>query len=308
MKKVYILFAILLSMFSLTSCKSNDDIVNLSFKSASKYDSLKEMNGRTVSINGYMATSSPADGSFIFLMNLPYQNCPFCVPNTSELSNTIEVYPKKNRSFGYTTQAITITGTLVVCDDKNVPFVDMYGYEFSFKIVDATYKLADTDKIGESYALLNLMSANDSDLVNDLYSMYNYVSFVCKWPTYFVNSTDTSTGYYLWASDAKNYLEKDGAQYNYGYKTGYFDSLIYRVKKISTTGFESLISNITKAQTLANKAVKELYDGNYTYVNQYVSKFGTTDDIYTLNIGEKLEEEYNNLYAEFDLWLLSFEF
>ena len=33
--------------------------------------------------------------SFMFLMNLPYQSCPFCVPNTSQLSNTMEVYPKK---------------------------------------------------------------------------------------------------------------------------------------------------------------------------------------------------------------------
>ena len=78
-----------------------EDATKLSFKAASGYDYLKTIDGQTVTISGYMATSSPVDGSFMFLMNLPYQSCPFCVPNTSQLSNTVEIYPKAGDAFSY---------------------------------------------------------------------------------------------------------------------------------------------------------------------------------------------------------------
>lgn len=88
---------VLAMIFSvLVGCAQNgtpniEDATKLSFKAASGYDYLKSLDGQTVTISGYMATSSPVDGSFMFLMNLPYQSCPFCVPNTSQLSNTMEI-------------------------------------------------------------------------------------------------------------------------------------------------------------------------------------------------------------------------
>ena len=91
------------------------------------YDYLKTLDGTRVAISGYMATSSPVDGSFMFLMNLPYQNCPFCVPNTSQLSNTMEVYSKKDEPFGYTNQAIKVISTLKVADSADKPVTDKYG-------------------------------------------------------------------------------------------------------------------------------------------------------------------------------------
>ena len=104
------------------------DAVKLSFKSAASFEYLQTLNNKEVTINGYMATSSPVDGSFIFLMNMPYQNCPFCKPNTSQLSNTIEVYPEAKEKFSYTTSAIKIVGTMIVAEDPNKPFTDPFDY------------------------------------------------------------------------------------------------------------------------------------------------------------------------------------
>ena len=89
---IFLLLAIMTSSF--VACDKDDpvdpngeNVTKLSFKAASGYDYLKTLDGTLVTISGYMATSSPVDGSFMFLMNLPYQSCPFCVPNTSQLSN-----------------------------------------------------------------------------------------------------------------------------------------------------------------------------------------------------------------------------
>ena len=146
MKKQIKLFKILSFIIALAmiasvfvSCaKDEEDAIKLSFKAAAGYDYLKTIDGKKVTISGYMATSSPVDGSFMFLMNLPYQSCPFCVPNTSQLSNTMEIYPKKGETFSYTAQAIRVVGTLEVCESEDKPFTDKYGYEFCCKIVDAT--------------------------------------------------------------------------------------------------------------------------------------------------------------------------
>ena len=154
-----------------------NDVQKLSFKAASGYDYLKSIEGATVTISGYMATSSPVDGSFMFLMNLPYQTCPFCVPNTSQLSNTMETYPKKGETFAYTTQAIRVVGKLEVSESEDKPFTDMYGYEFCCKIVDATYTIIKAEELSADMALWQKIA--ETDVVSEIYRMYDYVNFLC---------------------------------------------------------------------------------------------------------------------------------
>ena len=286
------------------------DAVKLSFKAASGYDYLKTLDGKTVTINGYMATSSPVDGSFMFLMNLPYQSCPFCVPNTSQLSNTMEVYPKEGESFAYTSQAIKIVGKLVVAENENEPFTDMYGYEFNYKIVDATYTILQSSEMSEDMALWQKIA--ESDVVNDIYKMYDYVNFLCAWNTYYVNSyTDENgnevPGYYLYPADAENFLYNDGAQYNYGYQEGYFDSIVAKIEAVDKTAFADLAANIRSAEALASEALAELQNQNYTSEYQYVEMFGNEDYVYTLNRGEELQAKMEQVYSEFSNWLASWE-
>ena len=300
---------------SLVSCKNKgeasiDGATKLSFKAASGYDYLKTINGQTVTISGYMATSSPVDGSFMFLMNLPYQSCPFCVPNTSQLSNTMEIYPKKGESFSYTSQAIQVVGTLMVSESEDEPFTDKYGYEFCCKIVDATYTIIKAEDLSDDIALWQKIA--NSDVVNDIYKMYDYVNFLCAWDTYFVNNyTDANgvahSGYYLYASDAENYIYKDGAQYNYGYKEGYFDSIVAKIEAVDKAAFADLVANVRKAQSLANEALAELENKNYTSEYKYVEKFGKEDYVFTLTRGEELQRKMSEVYTEFSNWLGSWE-
>ena len=306
---------VILVCTTFVACDKGDDLdpseaVKLSFKAASGYDYLKTLDGQTVTINGYMATSSPVDGSFIFLMNLPYQSCPFCVPNTSQLSNTVEIYPKKGESFSYTSQAIRVVGKLEVAANENEPFTDKYGYEFNFKIVDATYTIIKAEELGEDIALWQKIAG--TDVVNDIYKMYDYVNFLCAWNTYYVNSStnekgEAVPGYYLYPSDAEKFIYNDGAQYNYGYKEGYFDSIIAKIESVDKTAFADLVANIRKAEALANDALAELENKNYTSEYKYVEMFGTEDYVYTLNKGEELQSRMNEVYSEFSTWLGSWE-
>jgi len=304
-----IVLAMIASVF--VSCaKDEEDAIKLSFKAAAGYDYLKTIDGKKVTISGYMATSSPVDGSFMFLMNLPYQSCPFCVPNTSQLSNTMEIYPKKGETFSYTAQAIRVVGTLEVCESEDKPFTDKYGYEFCCKIVDATYTIIKAEDLSADMALWQEIA--NSDVVNDIYSMYDYVNFLCAWNTYFVDNYtdengDLQPGYYLWPSDAENFIYKDGAQYNYGYKEGYFDSIVAKIESVDKTAFADLVANIRKAEALAAEALAELENENYTYEYKYIEKFGKEDYVYTLSKGDELTAKMQEIYTEFSNWLGSWE-
>lgn len=318
MKKYLTLILCLLLLLSLAACGKEQEVTRLSFKAASSYEDLKALDGQIVSINGYMATSSPVDGGYLFLMNLPYQSCPFCVPNTSQLSNTMAVYAKEGDSFDYTGQAIKVTGTLEVAQQEDEPFTDKYGYTFNFRIVDAVYTVLTDEELTADMAAWQKIA--DSGLMDEMYRMYDYLNFVCKWNTYYVNSYTTSdgqtvTGYYLWPSDVERYLKADGSaeydyytgQFHYGYVDGYFEGLVQKIQSLGMEEANVLVQNVLDAQTLAQKALKELEDGNYTAQLQYIEMFDTEDYVYTLHNGQELSDDWERVYSVFEQWLASLE-
>ena len=315
-KRIIALIIALVTVISVSSCAGKSAPTEtaggpekLSFKAAMSYNNLKKLDGRQVTINGYLATSSPADGSFIFLMNLPYQSCPFCKPNTSELSNTLEVDPKKKEKFDYTSQAVKVTGTLEVAPSEKKAFTDQYGYEFNFKITDAEYKILKAEELGENYALWAKIA--ESDVVNEIYQMYDYLYFACEWDKCYIDSwTDEEGfhyGYYMFDSDAKYHIWDKEGQYNFAVADGYFDGIIASINAVDPDAFADLAENVRKCRVLSDKALKELKDGNYTYEVKYLEKFGHEDKVYHLDKSDELTEEYDALYYEFANWLGSWE-
>ncbi|MBQ9805625.1 MAG: hypothetical protein IJW49_03860 [Clostridia bacterium] len=222
----------------------------------------------------------------------------------------MEVFPKNGEKFDYTAQAIKVVGKLEVAPDPNQPFTDEYGYQFNFKIVDASYTVISAEDLSEDLALWQKLA--ESDVINDIYKMYDYVNFLCAWDTYFVNSYEnekgeTVPGYYLHAEDAKYYLYTDGAQWNYGYKEGYFEGLRNKIRAVDPNAFADLIANIDRAEALAKRSLGELEAGNYTKEYQYIEKFGTSDYVFTLTAREELAAEMKAVYTEFSDWLGSWE-
>ncbi len=299
----------LVSIFCFASCKdeSYDEATKISFKETLSYEYLKTLDGTPVTINGYMATSSPLDGSYIYLMNLPYQSCPFCLPNTSQLSNTMAVYAIPGQKFDYTEQAIKITGVLKVAPSENEFFTDYYDYEFNFKIVDAVYDILEESELGEKSMWSSIA---ESDIITDLYAMYDYAYFSTHWNTYTMEFTNGED--YLYDTDAIVLITEEGRQFNYGYKDGYFDSLRSKVRAVSQTELENLIKMIDDVEALSKDAVTALQNGvgNETVfkkVYKYSKEFEDTRWQFEYNSNE-LQTRYNTAFAEFSTWMSSFEY
>ena len=114
-------------------------------------------------------------------------------------------------------------------------------------------------------------------------------------------------GYYLYAADAENFVYQEGAQYNYGYADGYFEGMIATIKEVNATEFNDLIENITKAQTLAEKALTALQNSEYTTTTEYADVFGDGRSQYIMNDNAIYEAEMEAVYTEFAEWLAEWE-
>ena len=103
MKRVLAIILTLALTLCLTACseKGTDaaSVTEISFGDAVSFESIEKLNGQKGSIIGYMATISPISGKYMYLMNMPYQSCPFCLPNTTQLSNTMAVYAPEGKTF-----------------------------------------------------------------------------------------------------------------------------------------------------------------------------------------------------------------
>ncbi len=220
------------------------------------------------------------------------------MPNTTQLSNTMAVYAKNGDSFEFTDRAIKVTGTLEFGD-----YTDEYGYEYGYKIKDATYTEVDTSEMSDKMKLWQQLAS--TNVISDVYNMYEYVNFLCFWPTYTAEFDGGKD--YLYPTDALYFVETEGAQYNYGYADGYFENMIATIKEVNATEFSDLIENIEKAQVLADKALTALKNAEYTTTAEYADVFSDGRSQYIMNDNAAYEAEMEAVYTEFAEWLAEWE-
>lgn len=299
-KSVMLLCLLLVLALSLSACgggtSSAQAAEKISFSQTLDIASIEALEGKTVEIIGYMATISPLDGRYIYLMNMPYQSCPFCVPNTTQLANTMAVFAPSGKSFDFTDRAIRVTGKIELGE-----YTDDFGYQYNYRIVDASYEEVDMSQISEEYALWQSLAADG--VVAEINSMFDYLYFICQWTEIQATFTfeDGSTASdYLYPGDVENYLQ-DTSVGGYADKAqeGYFDGLIARVRAISETELEDLVAILEQAEAAASYAREELKKGNFSYDEQAGK--------YVLTNAQELYDRFYEPYLAFSEWLARWE-
>lgn len=297
MKKL-LLTAVMLGLFAalLSGCGGGSaEAHRLSFAQSASLDTLKTLDGKPVTLTGYMATLSPLSGEYIYLMNLPYQSCPFCVPNTQQLANTMAVYAPKGASFSYTDRPVRITGRMELGE-----FSDEYGYSYNYRIVDAELEAVDLSTLSADYALYQSLAEDGA--IADVNGMFDYLLFICQWTEYQGGYTDESgnrVSYFLYPGDVENALADDSG-YGYAAQSGadYFPGLIRRVKAVGGDTGE-LVQILSDAQSLEQRARAALSERRYSY--------DEAADKYTLDEGAELYDAFYGVYGRFSAWLTRYE-
>lgn len=146
----------------------SDGSYQIRFSDLVSIKELKEYNNKTVTAIGYLSPITSYDGSFGYLMNLPYQTCPYCVPSDTKITNTIAIFAKKDKKIEFTEAAIMVRGTL-----KIEPYTDSYGYSYTYRIINATIEEADTSELGTKITLYNKLAEKEilTNLMDVLYTV-----------------------------------------------------------------------------------------------------------------------------------------
>jgi len=300
MKKfVALLLALLLCVLSLAGCggaSTPAEAVRLSFADATGIDAIRALDGKAVSIVGYMATLSPISGRYMYLMNMPYQSCPFCVPNTTQLANTMAVYAPDGKTFSFTDQAVRVTGRIQMGD-----FTDEFGYLYNYRIVDASCEEVDLATVSDNYALWQTIAADG--VVAEINAMFDYLYFICQWTDYvftMTNEDGSEEQVHMYPGDVERYLADDGP-YGYADKRAeeYFPGLVARLKGISSTELDDLVAIVEDSKAVADYALAELSGGNYVYNSE--------EDRYTLNNSDELYNRWLGVYSRFSNWLAKWQ-
>ena len=287
-----LLCVLLVLLLLLPGCGSEPEVgengvTRLTFADAINVGTIKKLAGKTVEIVGYMATLSPVSGKYMYLMNLPYQNCPYCVPNTQQLSNTIAVYAKEGDTFMFYDGPINVTGTLETGD-----FSDEYGYTYGYRIADAVYATVDSKEASEKLALWERIT--NAEIAADVYSMFDYLAFENNRPSYTGTDKDSKT-FYLYPADVAFF---EGGQFSKQSSEGFFPDLLRRIEAIGDPRMDDLTKIVNDGKTIAEKAIAERNAGNYTYDQE--------KDQYTMTNGKALQDEAQALYNRYAQWLENF--
>lgn len=184
-KNVIMLLACVALLFTLTGCSNEksedikkttlkadrimaDGSYQIRFRDLVSIKDLEEYNNKTVTAIGYLSPITSYDGSFGYLMNLPYQTCPYCLPSDTKITNTIAVFSKNGKKISFTEAAVTVKGTL-----KIEPYTDQYGYSYNYRIVDCVIENADTSALGEKITLYNKLAEKEilTKLMDALYRL-----------------------------------------------------------------------------------------------------------------------------------------
>lgn len=261
MKKILSLLLVLILMFSLVACSNDEpektnEIPRIRFSQS--VDELKQYDGQTVKINGFMSLLSPINGSLIYLMNIPFQACPYCLPNTTELSNTIAI---KGEDIKFTSLPVEITGTLVFGN-----FSDSYGYEYTYRIENAKIKELDEKEISEKIKVYYTVAQDDTlgtiYMVIDCIAQVAYYEDVGINPEDFKEYGDIPFDNY---ADIKKTVEKLNTNGEYDA----FLSLLNKTEETRNKVNADLQANNIEAYKSYTTVADELFEAFNEFVNQY---------------------------------------
>jgi len=161
-KKILFLLLAILMLGILSGCgNSSDEVYRIRFKDLVKLDDLQKYNNKTVEAVGYLSPIGAYDGSFTYLMNLPYQTCPYCDPSDVKITNTIAIFAKEGSKIEFTEAAVIVSGTL-----KLEEYTDSYGYSYNYRLVDVTVTQADSSIAGDKVVLYNEIA--DKEILDNL--------------------------------------------------------------------------------------------------------------------------------------------
>ena len=257
MKKIISLILAFVLVFSMAACGDQvDENGATKIKFSQSMEDLKKLDGQIITINGFMSLLSPLDGTLIYLMNVPFQSCPFCLPNTNTLSNTIAVL---SSDIKFTTLPVKVTGKLVFGD-----FTDGYGYQYSYRIEDAKIEEMDENEVSKKTKVYYTVAQDD--YLIELFSVIDCIYAV---------------SYYRELQINPETLLVNGISFDR------YEEIKSSIESVNAKGeFDSFLSMLDQAETIRQLVNEKIKNKDFEAYGQYKAMADMLYDEFFAFIGE----------------------
>ncbi|MBS4024017.1 MAG: hypothetical protein KGZ79_16630 [Dethiobacter sp.] len=243
MKKVSVIIIIIVLLLT-TGCSQKEPgkTVTILFSELMDQDynvskRVTELDGKKISITGFMAMQSPLDGSFIYLTNVPLVSCPYCAPGTNTPIYTIPAIAPAGKPITYTEQPVTIIGSLEVKDKT-----DQFGYTTPFRITVESLSIADDAQMSQSLKEYSML-ASDGVMTDVFLILGQLTAYTC----YDLSQLDPNIIYTIDIEEIDRLIKKVK-----GYVVPSFDPLVDILQKTKELSVEvnRLIENDKKEKMI----------------------------------------------------------
>lgn len=245
-KNLSLLLITLLMIITLVGCSNNtsnnNEVFRIKFKNLVALKDLEKYKDKTVEAIGFLSPITAYDESFTYLMNLPFQTCPYCNPSDTKITNTLAIFAKQGEKIKYTDAAVVVRGTLKLED-----YTDEYGYQYNYRLVDVTITPANSDEVGEKIALYNEIADKNilSSIMDVLYSVDDNVFHDV-------------------------YVETYGQDYDrYAVDTTALDTAISELESMNKSDFKVLLDVAKSIKEIATELNKAVESNNYDSLDKY---------------------------------------
>lgn len=99
-------------------------------------DTAKRLNGKTISMQGFMAPHLKVESDFFVLSNSPVETCPFCASEDEWINTIVFVRMKKRQDAVRPGDLIQVLGRLEIGPQKDAAT----GFVSRVRLVDATFQ------------------------------------------------------------------------------------------------------------------------------------------------------------------------
>ena len=224
----------------------NEEIFTIKFKNLVALEELEKYEDKKVQAIGFLSPISPVDGSFAYLMNMPFQTCPYCVVDDERITNTLAIFAKEGNKIEYTESAVMVVGTL-----KLEEYTDQYGYKYNVRLVDTHVEEISSEEIAEKMEIYNQLADKGilGDMLNDLYALDINIFYDNYTQRYGESFTNAETRTIISLEKVKN--------------------VISTIQELNRSEYDSLLNLATRMETLIKNTNDLIEEGKYDELSNY---------------------------------------
>ena len=227
----------------------NQETYTIKFKNLVALEELEKYENKKVQAIGFLSPISPVDGTFAYLMNMPFQTCPYCVVDDERITNTLAVFAEDGKKIEYTESVVMVVGKL-----KLEEYTDEFGYKYNVRLVDAHVEEITSEEIEEKIQIFNQLA--DKEILGVMLNNLNELDINIYYDAYTKRYGESFT-----SVETRKIINPES-----------ISNAITALRELNRTEYDSLLNLAIKMEALIKNTNDLIEKGQYDTLADYTQE------------------------------------